>query len=191
MSAEDQLLLAAQTIERAIDDEIDRIDTLGDDDLAAIRKKRMAQLQTMQKRKEDWLRKGHGVYHDIDDPAKFFEAARDHERVVCHFYRRATERCKIVDKHIEILAPKHWETYFIKVDAERVSCLAERFNVLMLPSVMLIEKGNTFHTIIGFDEMGGRDDFRTERLEELLGRYGMLNLNSMYSADQTHGDESD
>ena len=178
------LLQVAEQIERAVDDELERIDQLDDDDLAVIRHKRLKQVQEMAKRKEDWLRKGHGMYQHIDDPKKFFEFAKRSERVVCHFRREATERCKVVDKHIGALVAKHYETLFCSVDVERLPMLAERFNVVMLPTIMLIEGGNTFHSIIGFDEFGEVDDFPTRTFELVLEKYGMLNDRDMFYADQ-------
>jgi hypothetical protein len=39
------------------------------------------------------------------------------DNVVCHFYHRDFERCKIVDKHLALLAKKYMETRFIKLSA--------------------------------------------------------------------------
>jgi hypothetical protein len=43
--------------------------------------------------------------------------------MVCHFYREATERCKIMDMHMAKLAPKHLDTRFIKACREKSSGL--------------------------------------------------------------------
>jgi hypothetical protein len=37
--------------------------------------------------------------------------------VVCHFFHKDFERCKIVDKHLGLLAKKYLETRFIKLSA--------------------------------------------------------------------------
>lgn len=39
------------------------------------------------------------------------------QRVVCHFYHQDFERCKVLDKHLQILARKHFDTRFIKLSA--------------------------------------------------------------------------
>ncbi len=44
--------------------------------------------------------------------------------MVCHFYREATERCKIMDMHMAKLAPKHLDTRFLKACQEISSCFA-------------------------------------------------------------------
>ena len=37
--------------------------------------------------------------------------------MVCHFFHRDFERCKILDKHLAILARKYFDTRFIKLSA--------------------------------------------------------------------------
>lgn len=54
----------------------------------------------------------------------------------------------------------------------------------MLPTLMLVEKQNTFHSIIGFDEFGGTDEFTTETVKMVLAYYGMINDKGMFAADQ-------
>jgi hypothetical protein len=179
------LLQVAQQIERAVDDELERIDHFDDDDLVQLRAKRLKQVQEMQKRKSQWVAKGHGSYQRLMEPKQFFDAAKNSERVVCHFRRDSTERCKLIDKHLSEISQRHFETFFCSVDVERLPMLAERFNVMMLPTIMLIEGGNTFHSIIGFDEFGGRDDFDVGVVEAVLNRHGMVNDRDMFDADQS------
>jgi hypothetical protein len=185
VSAEQTALAIAQVVEQAIDAELDRLENMDDDELVALRGKRMKQLQEVQKQKQQWLAKGHGVYHILSSPDEFFSAAKKSERVVCHFGRSSTERSKVIDKHLRALAPVHFETFFCYVDVEKLYMLAEQFRVVMLPTIMLIEKGNTFHSIIGLDEFGGRDDFSTEKFCSVLAHYGMINDKGMFAADQT------
>lgn len=183
-AAEQALLQVAEQIERAIDDEMSRIDNMDDDDLMEIRKRRMNQLKEMDKRRNEWLQKGHGVYDEVQDIQHFFKLVQTSERVIIHFMRRSTSRCMILDRHLGQLAKEHFETKFAFVDVERLPGLAERFNVVMLPNLMLVEKQNTFHSIIGFDEFGGTDEFTTDTARGVLGHYGMLNDKGMFAADQ-------
>jgi thiol-disulfide isomerase/thioredoxin len=183
-AAEHALLQVAEQIERAIDDEMSRIDNMDDDDLIELRKRRMNQLKETDKRRNEWLQKGHGVYDEVQDLQHFFNIVKTSERVVIHFMRRATSRCAILERHLSQLAKEHFETKFAYVDVERLPALAERFNIVMLPNIMLVEKQNTFHSIIGFDEFGGSDEFTTETARSVLAHYGMLNEKGMFAADQ-------
>jgi hypothetical protein len=44
-------------------------------------------------------------------------------------YNVANFRCKIVDKHLAILAPKHVETKFCKINAEKCPFLTDRLKI--------------------------------------------------------------
>lgn len=182
---EQVVLQIAENIERALDDELAQVDDMDDDDLMVLRKKRLAQLRQVEERKIAWMKKGHGEYQEVPDPATFFEHVKSSERVVVHFMRRSTPRCQVIERHFKLIAKDHFETRFCYIDCERIPSLPERFNVMMLPTIMLVEKQNTFHSIIGFDEFGGDDDFTTETVEAVLAHYGMINPNGMYASDQT------
>ncbi|KAG5496360.1 hypothetical protein JKF63_02662 [Porcisia hertigi] len=182
--SEQALLQVAQQIERAVDDEIDRIDQMDDDEIHIIRQKRLKQLKEMQARRDEWLRKGHGQYLEVTEPKEFFDNVRKSERVVVHFMRRSTPRCEIIERHLRAIAAEHFETRFCYVDVERIPSLPSQFNVLMLPTLMLVEKGKTFDSIIGFDQFGGTDDFTTETVSQVLAHYGMINEKGMFAADQ-------
>ncbi|KAJ9459414.1 Thioredoxin domain-containing protein 9-like protein [Diplonema papillatum] len=186
---EQQVIQAAEIIEEQIDREIAEVEKLEEDDLEVIRRKRLQQLKKMKEQKDKWVRKGHGVVQEIASPEDFFKACKDHERVVVHFYREATERCKLLNEHLVKVAPKHWETMFTKVDVEKVPGLAERYNVFMLPTLMLVEGGTTHHSIIGFDEFGGKDNFPTSRFVAVLAHHGMINEKGMFASDQTKDEE--
>src|SRR3546814_4439052 len=60
--------------------------------------------------KQEWLRQGHGVYHELASQQEFFDCSKRSKQMVVHFYRPTTARCEIVDAHLEKLAPRHPET---------------------------------------------------------------------------------
>src|SRR4051812_32073960 len=62
----------------------------------------------------------------------FFDICKASRNIVVHFFRESTWRCKIVDKHLDILAKDHIETRFIKIDAEKAPFLVERYLLLLL-----------------------------------------------------------
>lgn len=97
--------------------------------------------------------------------------------IVVHFYRDSTERCKIVDKHLQILAKKHIEAKFCKVNAEKSPFLTQRLRIKVIPTVALIKDNKTKDYIVGFDDLGGRDDFSTEMLEWRIAQSGAIDYN--------------
>merc|ERR1712100_608068 len=94
---------------------------------------------------------------------------------ICHFYRESTWRCKVVDKHLE--------TRFVKLDITKNPYLAEKLNIIMLPTVSFIKDGKVLYSMIGFDDVGekteegnlsGYDEFETEKIERLMMDWGVI-----------------
>merc|ERR1719456_1781943 len=122
-------------------------------------------MKATHKRNLELKAKGHGEYQELFETKQFFSAAKESKMLVCHFYRDATWRCKVVDKHLEILAKKHMPTRFTKLNIEKSPYLAEKLRILCLPTLSFIKDGKIEYSMIGFDDVGGTDDFETERLE--------------------------
>ena len=162
---ESRLAEAVNVVEAKLDAEIDKLSHMDEDDLgsiactsswtneeAAASKTRMA-FSRPWKIWGDWRRKG------------IFEEGQRSTNLVCHFFRSSTFRCKIVDKHLSLLAPQHLECRFIKLDVERAPFLTQRLNIRVLPTICIVKDGNTKDYIVGFDQLGGHDEFTTEMLE--------------------------
>jgi hypothetical protein len=68
--------------------------------------------------------------------ADFLDTVTQTQQVVCHFWHSDFMRCKIMDKHLQQLAPQHFDTRFIKVSAAvRRLLLASSLSLLiMLPA---------------------------------------------------------
>jgi hypothetical protein len=128
------------------------------------------------KQEQDWSQLGHGRYLEMNDTKDFFNAAKKSQRMIVHFYRSVTARCEIVDAHFHKLAPQHLETKFVRIDAEKSPFLVERLGIILLPTIVLIKDGKTEHSIHGFDEFGGSDDFSTSDMAYVLSQYKVLNF---------------
>ncbi|KAJ6385639.1 hypothetical protein OIU77_028757 [Salix suchowensis] len=149
---EQQVLTVAKAVEDKIDDEIAALDRLDLEDIEALRERRLQQMKKMAEKRSRWISLGHGEYTEIPSEKDFFSAVKASDRVVCHFYRDNWP-CKVMDKHMSILAKQHVETRFAKIHAEKSPFLAEKLKIL-----------------VGFDELGGTDEFNTEDLEERLAK---------------------
>lgn len=167
---EEHVLRATKMVEDQLDTELHRLENLDEDELDAIRVKRLEQMKKQNAQKQEWLSQGHGSYSEIADEKDFFQATKKSHRVVCHFFRDSTFRCKIVDKHLAELAPKHVETKFIKIDVEKARFLVDRLKVRMLPTIVLIKDSKTVDRIVGFDELGGKDEFSSDMMEWRIAR---------------------
>lgn len=176
---QDTLLQATKMVEEQVDSEIDRMEKMTTDEVEDLREKRLAQLKKQSQMKNEWLQKGHGTYSEIGSEPDFFPETKDSPRVVCHFYRDSTFRCKIVDKHLALLAPKHVETKFVKISVDKCKFLCERLSIKVLPTIVLVKDGKFVDRIVGFEELGGHDEFSTAMMEWRIARSEAIN----YSGD--------
>ncbi|CRK98580.1 CLUMA_CG011920, isoform A [Clunio marinus] len=174
----DQILVsAAKQLEKQLDSEIERLDNLGADDIEAIRERRLKEMKQRQEKIIKWKQNGHGEYSELVDEKEFFEVSKKSENIVCHFYRDGAERCKIVDKHLRILAAKHIEARFCKVNAEKCPFLTTRLRIKVIPSIALIADNKTKDYIVGFTDLGNCDDFSTDMMEWRIAQSGAIEYN--------------
>lgn len=61
--------------------------------------------------------------------------------------------------------------------------LVEKLKIIIMPTIVLIKDGKTQHSIRGFDEFGGTDNFSTDVVKFVLASHGVL------SYDQDKSDE--
>ncbi|KMT01098.1 hypothetical protein BVRB_9g223530 [Beta vulgaris subsp. vulgaris] len=185
---EKQVLNVAKAMEEKIDDEIAALDRLDTDDIEVLRERRLQQMKRMAEKRSHWISLGHGDYSEIPSEKEFFSIVKASERVVCHFYRENWP-CKVMDKHLSILAKQHIETRFVKIHAEKSPFLAEKLKIVVLPTLAVIKNAKVENYLVGFDELGGQDDFSTEELEERLGKYQVINFDgeSSVRSSQTQG----
>lgn len=172
---ENQLLQVTKAIEKQVDATIEQIDNLDVNDLEQLRKKRVKELQKQEQKKQEWLRNDHGQYEELPEEKCFFDIIKKSENIVLHFYTDSSERSKIVDKHLKILAPKHIETRFTKLNAEKCPFLTEKLKVKVIPTIVLIQNTIMVDKIIGFAQLGNRDDFSTDVLEWRIAHNGIIN----------------
>jgi len=175
----EQLLNAAKMMEEQVDQEIASLEKMDEDDLEVLRRRRMEMMKKNQEKKAEWKAAGHGEYSEIPEEKEFFNVTKGSDNCVIHFYREETFRCKIFDKHFNLLAKKHLETKFCKIDAEKCPFLCDRLKIRVIPTVLCIKNQQTTAQIVGFGDLGNTDEFTTEMLEWRLAHAEVLN----YSGD--------
>jgi thioredoxin-like negative regulator of GroEL len=161
-----QELIAAEEAEKAQKKHanVDVEDLLDDPDLEALHEQRIAQLKEEREKRQQMSHKGHGDLTDISE-GEFLEVVTKTDRVVCHFYHKDFERCKIMNKHLKLLAPKYFKTRFCKMHGPDAPFFVAKLQVQMLPCVIMFVSGVAVDRVVGFDELGKRDDFDTKTLE--------------------------
>lgn len=173
-AVEDQLVQVTKHIEKQVDATLEALDNLDVNDLEQLRKARLNEMKKQEEKRKIWLSNGHGEYEELAEEKMFFDVIKKSENVVVHFYTHSNERCKIVDKHLKILAPKHIETKFCKVDAERCPFLASNLKIKTIPSIVLVHDNIMVDKIVGFTQLGNRDDFTTETMEWRIAQHEII-----------------
>ena len=117
--------------------------------------------------------RGHGKYEEITEQ-EFLPTVTGTDYVICAFFHKDFERCKIVDKHLFLICKEHIEAKFVRIDAEKCPFFVQKLQIQMLPTIVLFENGVAIDRIVGFDEVGGADDFPTMNLVRRLVKGGVL-----------------
>lgn len=153
--------------------EVDLDELMDDPELEKLHADRIAALKKEAEKRQALKRQGHGEYREITE-GDFLGEVTGSEKVICHFYHREFYRCKIMDKHLKTLASKHLDTKFTKLDAENAPFFVTKLGIKTLPCVILFRKGIAEDRLVGFQDLGGKDDFSTRALEALLIKKGIV-----------------
>ncbi|KAL0483932.1 thioredoxin domain-containing protein [Acrasis kona] len=145
----------------------DKFELDDEEEIIRLRQARLQQIKTQAKMEQEFKNKGHGAYTEITED-QFLKEVTGSKFVVCHFYHRDFERCKIVDKHLNIISVNHISTKFIKINAEKSPFFVQKLQVRMLPTIVCFINGVAKDEIVGFSQLTGSDDFKTHVLEERL-----------------------
>ncbi|KAI4386777.1 hypothetical protein MLD38_004679 [Melastoma candidum] len=151
----------------SINQEVDLDELMDDPELEKLHADRIAALKKEAEKRQELKNHGHGEYREITE-GDFLGEVTGSEKVICHFYHKEFYRCKIMDKHLKSLAPIHVDAKFIKLDAENAPFFVAKLAIKTLPCVILFRKGIAEDRLVGFQDLGGKDDFTTRSLEALL-----------------------
>jgi hypothetical protein len=134
-----------------------------DSSLAAIRAARIAEMKKKMAARDEMKTKGHGEYEEIVE-TEFLKKVTGSNLVVCHFYHKEFERCKIVDMHLTRMAKRCFGTKFMKLNAEKAPFFVDKLKIRTIPTLVFFQDGIAKHHMCGFEEVGGHDEFPTGKL---------------------------
>lgn len=155
------------------DDEFDEDDYGDDDILKQLQQKRMDEMKSKRDLEMQFHAQGHGEYREIVEE-DFLKEVCGSQWCVVHFYHHEFFRCKIVDKHLRIIASKHLSCKFLTMNAEKAPFFVTKLGIQILPTVFVFKDGVVNDALAGFEDLGGKDEFRTEVLEHWLSKAGCL-----------------
>jgi len=157
--------------------ELDDLDEIDSEEERIMQQEIEKRRKTAESKREGLAKKikveRYGNYTEIIE-TEFLDTMLKNDKVVCHFYHKDFERCKIIDKHLDIIAKNHRETMFVKINAEKTPFFTEKLNIRVLPTIILFVKGKAIHRFIGFEDFGMNDDFPTINLSRQLVIFKMI-----------------
>ncbi|KAF2750262.1 thioredoxin-like protein [Sporormia fimetaria CBS 119925] len=146
-----------------------------DSELDAFREQRLQQLHEEFDKARRLRASEHGTYGEIKDEKALMDITTSTKLCVVHFFKPDFNRCRIMDNHLESLAPTHYEARLLKINVENCPFLVTRLKVQVLPCVIAFVDGISVDRIIGFEGLGRTpDSFTTRDLEARLIRAGVL-----------------
>ncbi len=159
------------------DDEYD--DLLNDDkELDAIRERRIREMRQMQMKLAEQKSLGHGEIRLITQDEFLTECTGKSEYVAVHFFHNEFQRCKIMDHHLKIIAPKHMSCKFLRMDAEKAPFFIHKLQIKTLPTLIVFREGKTVDRLTGFEGLvidpSEPDKWHTGRLEAWLASTGAI-----------------
>eukprot|EP00873_Tetraselmis_striata_P011990 jgi/Tetstr1/432254/TSEL_002289.t1 len=87
----------------------------------------------------------------VTSKVQFSLAVLGSPTVVCHFWAAWSEPCKQMDMVLEELAKEHSGMKFVRVEAEEVYDVSEKYNVASVPYVVFLKNGKQVDTLDGAD----------------------------------------
>ncbi|CDW59165.1 Thioredoxin domain containing protein [Trichuris trichiura] len=161
---------AAKALENQLDAAIDRLENLDNDELIALRRKRLEQLKKREHDKRKWVNAGHGTYTELNSDTEFFEAGKRSERFVVMFYSNATERCQLLDSHLITLSRKHLECRFCKLNIHKAQFTVKRLNLRLFPTLVSFINGQTVDFLRASEGCVTKDKLTLDLIEYYLSR---------------------
>ncbi|KAJ1952153.1 hypothetical protein IWQ62_006290 [Dispira parvispora] len=156
------------------DDDLDDLLEKDDHILTGYREQRLEALKSQISDLTSMRTKGHGQYSEVADEKEALTTMTNTDLCVTHFYHPDFQRCRIVDKHLQILATKYFTTKFVKVNVSHAPFLVQKLGIQVLPCVIPTVNGISQKRLVGFDDLGNKDDFKTSELEAFLSATGVL-----------------
>ncbi|KAH9045547.1 thioredoxin-like protein [Lactarius pseudohatsudake] len=152
-----------------------------ENDDGPLREQGLKELQREMERMKQMREEMHGKYTELTDEKDVIRTSASEPLCIIHFYHNNFRRCAIMDKHLATLAPKYFNTRFLRVFVEKVPFLVEKLGIKVLPCVICFIKGVTKDRIIGFEELGNVDGFSTATLELRLLHTGQILAYCLYT----------
>ncbi|KAF2012554.1 thioredoxin-like protein [Aaosphaeria arxii CBS 175.79] len=162
-----------------------------DSELDAFREQRLQQLHAEYDRARHLRASDHGTYVEIKEEKALMDITTSTKKCVVHFFKPDFNRCRIMDSHLESLAPAHYEARILKINVDNAPFLVTKLKIQVLPCVIAFIDGIGVDRVIGFEGLGRTpDSFTTRDLESRLIRANVLVRSKVNQEDERERKEN-
>ncbi|KAL5121739.1 hypothetical protein ACEQ8H_000426 [Pleosporales sp. CAS-2024a] len=172
---------------RADDSDEDALMASLEDDAAldGFREQRLQQLHAEFDKARRLKANEHGTYQEIKDEKVLMDITTSTKLCVVHFFKPDFNRCRIMDTHLEALAPFHYEARILKINVDNCPFLVTKLGIKVLPCVLAFIDGVGVDRIVGFEGLGtSPENFATRHLEARLIRSEVFARNKVTEEDE-------
>jgi hypothetical protein len=172
-------------------------EALENEDDSAYRSHRIEQLHAELKSAQDAVRSiqrdaasntttvHNALYPTLPNDQVLLDFTTQNERCVVHFAHPDFAKCGVMDEHLRLLASRHYEVRFARVDVRDCPFVVEKLNVRVLPCVIGFVDGVGVERVLGFEGLGssnrdGVSGFRIVELEKRLVSKGILTRRKLH-----------
>ncbi|KLO14948.1 thioredoxin-like protein [Schizopora paradoxa] len=155
-------------------------------DMAALREQRLEELQQEMRIVKDMKDQNFGKLTEMKDEKEVLKTSASEKRCVIHFYHHDFKRCQIMNDSLAAIAPKYFNTRFLRVFVENVPWLVEKLQIKILPCVICFIDGVAKDRLIGFEALGNSETFEIAALELQLQTIGVIDKPGFTSTVPRH-----
>ncbi|EPQ29624.1 uncharacterized protein PFL1_02843 [Pseudozyma flocculosa PF-1] len=158
-------------------------EAVGGFDMAEFRERRMLEIrEELARRKQGTSSSSQnsssyalrGKLTEISHEKELIHLSAQEARVAIHFFHASFERCKLLDRHLEVVARLHPDTLFLRANVLNCPFLTAKLGIKVLPCIVTFRDGVSKDKMVGFEELGNSDRFTTGALEWRLGQSGIV-----------------
>ena len=126
---EEQEKKEKEEIEKQKLGELDDLEEIDSEEERIMRQEMEKMKKTAENKREEMAKKikndKYGNYTEIIE-TEFLDTMLKNEKVVCHFYHKDFERCKIIDKHLQIIAQNPYNADELLFCFTKITYLCDR-----------------------------------------------------------------
>lgn len=145
---------------------------------------RKQQLISQNNEIQQWKSKGHGQY-DLIIESEFLPTVTKTMYCIIHFFHRDFESCKLIDKHLQTIAPRFLPVRICRIDAEKSPFFVDKLKIKVLPVVICFQDGKVIDQIVGFSDWNS-SDVTSVQYEQRLKKSGIMKQTSAQEQIDKH-----